>query len=177
MLTRKRFEERIARHQQRLFGYAVAITRDRDRARDLLQDCVVRAASARDRPAAEPAFRAWLFAIMRNLWIDQIRAERRQSQARQTLCDMMSVMPVSLESMAVETFALRQAFERLSHDHREVLALVDISGFSYQEAADLLRVPRGTVMSRISRARETLGKLLADDTPNVFPISGNARKA
>lgn len=177
MLTRTRFEERITRHQQRLYGYAVAITRDHDRARDLLQDCLVRAASARDRPVADPAFRAWLFTIMRNLWIDQIRAERRRSQANETLCDMMPGMPVSLESMTVETFALRQAFERLSHDHREVLALVDISGFSYQEAADLLNVPRGTVMSRISRAREALGKLLTDEAPSVVPFSGTARKA
>ncbi len=177
MLRRTRFEERIARHQQRLYGYAVAITRDRDRARDLLHDCVVRAASARDRPAAEPAFRSWLFTIMRNLWIDQIRAERRWSQAKETLCDMMSSMPASLESMTVEAFALRQAFERLSYDHREVLALVDISGFSYQEAADLLHVPRGTVMSRISRAREALAKLLADDVPSVIAFSGNIRKA
>ncbi|MET3794293.1 RNA polymerase sigma factor [Aquamicrobium terrae] len=168
MLTRTRFETRFARYQQRLYGFAVAMTGDRDRARDLLHDCVLRAASARERPVNEPAFRAWLFTIMRNLWIDQHRAAERQSRMLETLSD---AVPVSLDSMAVESFAVRQAFELLSHDHREVLALVDISGFSYQETADLLGVPRGTVMSRISRARQALAGLLADDSPKVVPLS------
>src|SRR5690606_1440747 len=122
MLTRTRFETRFARYQQRLYGFAVAMTGDRDRARDLLHDCVLRAASARERPVNEPAFRAWLFTIMRNLWIDQHRAAERQSRMLETLSD---AVPVSLDSMAVESFAVRQAFELLSHDHREVLALVD----------------------------------------------------
>ena len=170
MLTRTRFEVRFAPYQQRLYGFAVAMTGDRDRARDLLHDCVVRAAAARDRPVDEPAFRAWLFTIMRNLWIDQLRAEERRSRMTQTLSDVMALMPVSLESVVTEGFAVRQAFELLSHDHREVLALVDISGFSYQEAADLLGVPRGTVMSRISRARQALAGLLADDAPRVVSL-------
>jgi RNA polymerase sigma-70 factor (ECF subfamily) len=177
MLTRTRFEARFAPYQQRLFGFAVAMTGDRDRARDLLHDCVARAAAARERPADEPAFRAWLFTIMRNLWIDQLRAEERRSRAAETLSDAMALMPVSLESMVVETFAVRQAFELLSHDHREVLALVDISGFSYQEAADLLSVPRGTVMSRISRARQALAGLLADDGSNVVPLARKTGQA
>ncbi len=170
MLTRTRFETRLAPYQQRLYGFAVAITGDRDRARDLLHDCVVRAATARDKPVDEPAFRAWLFAIMRNLWIDQLRAEERRSRVAQTLSDAMALVPVSLENVAAESFAVRQAFGLLSHDHREVLALVDISGFSYQEAAALLGVPRGTVMSRISRARQALAGLLADDAPRVVPL-------
>ncbi|WP_315918170.1 RNA polymerase sigma factor [Mesorhizobium sp. SP-1A] len=177
MLTRTRFETRFAPYQQRLFGFAVAMTGDRDRARDLLHDCVARAAAARVRPADEPAFRAWLFTIMRNLWIDQLRAEERRSRAAETLSDAMAPIPVSLESMVVETFAVRQAFELLSHDHREVLALVDISGFSYQEAADLLSVPRGTVMSRISRARQALAGLLADDGSNVVPLARKTGQA
>lgn len=171
MLTGTRFDTRFAPYQQRLYGFAVAMTGDRDRARDLLHDCVVRAAAAPDRPVDEPAFRAWLFTIMRNLWIDQLRAEERRSRMAQTLSDAAAFMPVSLESMVVESFAVRQAFELLSHDHREVLALVDISGFSYQEAADLLSVPRGTVMSRISRARQALAGLLADDGPRVVPLA------
>lgn len=172
-----RFETRFAPYQHRLYGFAVAMTGDRDRARDLLHDCVVRAAAARERPAAESAFRAWLFTIMRNLWIDQLRAEERRSRMAQTLSDAVAFMPTSLESMVVESFAVRQAFDLLSHDHREVLALVDISGFSYQEAADLLSVPRGTVMSRISRARQALAKLLADDGPRIVPLGRKAGQA
>lgn len=175
-LTRSRFETRFAPYQQRLYGYAVAMTRDRDAARDLLHDCVARAVSARDCPADEPAFRAWLFTIMRNQWIDHVRAQRRRDSVEAALYDAMAVEPVSLESTVVNSFAVRQAFDLLSHDHREVLALVDISGFSYHETAALLDIAPGTVMSRVSRARSTLVNLLADKDPTVVPLSRNANK-
>ena len=164
-----RFEERLAPHQDRLFGYAVAISRDRETARDLLHDCIARAMTAKDTPAGEPAFRAWLFTIMRNLWVDQVRAARRRLSFTETLAETPA-MPLALEGVVVEAFAVRQAFGLLSPDHREILALVDISGFSYEEVAGILAVPRGTVMSRVSRARQALARLLSDDgAPQVSP--------
>lgn len=176
MLKRSRFEMRFTPYQQRLYGYAVAMTGDRDSARDLLHDCVARAAAARNWPADEPAFRAWLFTIIRNLWIDQVRARQRRTLVVETLSDAALDMPVALESVVVNAFAVRQAFELLSCDHREVLALVDISGFTYQEAAHLLGVPSGTIMSRISRARQALAKCLADDEPTIVTLSRATRE-
>jgi RNA polymerase sigma-70 factor (ECF subfamily) len=173
---RTAFDERLAPYQNRLFGYAMAMTRDRDRAQDLLHDCVARAMSARDCPRDEAAFRAWLFTIMRNTWIDQLRASRRHELATERLADAIGSEPVALEHVVVNAFAVRQAFARLSHEHRDVLALIDISGFSYQEAADILAVPRGTVMSRVSRARQALAGLLAADDA-VVPFSTLTRKA
>jgi RNA polymerase sigma-70 factor (ECF subfamily) len=152
-------------HSDRLYGYAVALCRDRDGARDLLHDCIARAMATRDRPSDEAAFRAWLFRILRNLWIDRIRADKRRTRIddQWTSVDGQGAPgPVSMESMIVNAFAVRQAFGRLSHDHRDILALVDISGFSYDETARILEIPPGTVMSRVSRARRALAALLSD---------------
>jgi RNA polymerase sigma-70 factor (ECF subfamily) len=169
-IVRSHFERRFQPYHDRLFGYAVALTRDRDRAADLLHECVVRAMAARENPESEAAFRSWLFTILRNIWIDQTRTSRRRAEFEVQHPDELA-QPVSLESVVVNAFAVRQAFERLTQDHREVLALVDISGFSYEETGSILSIPKGTVMSRVSRARRALASLLSDS--NVFAIPSN----
>lgn len=169
-----RFEERFEKYQTRLYSYAVAMTGDRDGARDLLHDCVARAVAARSQPADEPAFRAWLFKIMRHLWIDQVRAMRRRSSIAEVLSDATFDPPVALESVVVNAFAVRQAFELLSSEHREVLALVDIAGFSYEDTANMLGIPRGTVMSRVSRARQALARLLSDHEVSAIQVAGSS---
>lgn len=164
------FDRRFAPLSERLYGYAFALTRDREQAADLFQDCVVRAMSAKDVPDPDRAFRAWLFAIMRNLWIDGVREHQRKSSLHDRMeQDLAHAMPVPLESVIVNQLAVREAFSCLSIEHRDVLALIDIVGFSYEEAAELLSIPRGTVMSRISRARQALFRLLADDRVVAFP--------
>ena len=168
-MSRTAFEKRFAPYHSRLFGYAVALSRDRDLAADLLHECVLRAMAARQAPESEPAFRAWLFTILRNLWIDHLRSGRRRADIEEALLVEGAVTPVSLESVVVNAFAVRQAFALLSLDHRDILALVDISGFSYDEAAAILSVPRGTVMSRVSRARQALARLLSDSVVTQLP--------
>ena len=68
-----RQRKRIETYLGRLFGYAFSLTRNREDSRDLVQDCVLRALSAQSVPGDEPAYRAWLFRILRNLWYDQIK--------------------------------------------------------------------------------------------------------
>lgn len=174
------FDEKLRPISRRLYGYARALTRDNDRADDLYQDTIVKAVSAgRAAPAAERLFRAWMFSIMRNHWIDRLRTERRQPEI-DSLSDeavVESFMPGSLESVLVNQLAVRLAFERLSFQHRDILSLVDIGGFSYEEAAEMLKIPKGTVMSRVSRARQALCHLLADDTVIVHPASFEGRKS
>lgn len=159
---RARVDRRLEPYHARLFAYAVALSRDRDGAQDIFQECVLRALDARSVPEAEPAFRAWLFAILRNIWIDQSRSRRRKAEIEDEFHADLVPQPVSLETVLVDAFAVRQAFARLSVEHREILALVDLSGFSYEEAANLIAVPKGTVMSRVSRARHSLAALLAE---------------
>lgn len=169
-MNRTGFEKRFAPYHSRLFGYAVALSRDRDLAGDLLQECALRAMAARETPASEAAYRAWLFTILRNLWIDHVRMRRRKADMEEAVLADAPAVPVSLESIVVNAFSVRQAFERLSLEHRDVLALIDISGFSYEEAATILSIPRGTVMSRVSRARQALAGLMSDSTLVNLPL-------
>jgi RNA polymerase sigma-70 factor, ECF subfamily len=171
------FHSRFAPLGDRLFGYAFALTRDREQAADLFQDCVVRAMSARSVPEQDRAFRAWLFAILRNLWTDRIRARRRRGEAHARIAEANEVLvPLPPEAVVINQLAVREAFACLSLDHRDVLALIDIAGFSYDEAAELLAVPRGTVMSRVSRARQALFDLLSDDHMPELPANVTALK-
>ncbi|MDE4593717.1 RNA polymerase sigma factor [Sinorhizobium meliloti] len=161
-IMRSRVERRLEPHYARLFAYAVALSRDRDGAQDIFQECIARALDARSVPETEPAFRAWLFTILRNIWIDQSRLRRRRSDLEQEFVTDLVPAPVAPETVLVDAFSVRQAFTRLSTEHREILALVDISGFSYEEVAMMIAVPKGTVMSRVSRARRALASYLGD---------------
>lgn len=164
------FNERLQPCSNRLLGYALALTKDRDGAADLFQDCIVRAMQSANQPSDDRAFRAWLFRIMRNLWIDQLRAKARPVELEpDDTAGGFHQMPMSLEGVVVNRLAVRNAFMALSQTHRDVLALVDIAGFSYEETAELVGVPRGTVMSRVSRGRQSLARLLTDSQIASFP--------
>lgn len=163
----------LQRVKGNLFGYACALTRDSDDAADLFQDSVVRAMSSGSVPGDERAFRTWLFKILRNLWIDRIRSRQRQRKVNSDLETSPESTAGGADDAVVNHLAVRQAFQRLSKSHRDVLALVDIGGFSYEEAAKILDVPRGTVMSRVSRARQALSESLAGS--GVTPMSNSRR--
>lgn len=148
-----------------LAGYAFALCHDRDRAADLVQDAILRAMNALKVPEDEVAFRVWLIRILRNLWIDDVRAaRRREERLRHAADDARATTPLpGSDELVVNRIVIRQAFFALSANHRDVLALVDIAGFSYDEAAQMLDVNRGTIMSRVSRARQELMRRLADE--------------
>jgi RNA polymerase sigma-70 factor (ECF subfamily) len=169
-------EKRLKPYYGRLFGYAISLSQNRDTAHDLFQECMVRALSARSVPEQESAFRAWLFVIMRNLWIDRARSRQRKSTKEDEVANDQAVNPEPLDIALVTGLSVRQAFGRLSVEHREILALVDISGFSYAEAASMLTVPRGTVMSRVSRARRALAALLVEGDVVVLNTSREGRR-
>ena len=159
--------------RQRLFGYAHALCRDTATAEDLYQDAMLRALSARSVPTDPTAFRVWMFRLMRNLWIDRLR----RSDPAFSLSDLPeTAAPASGgEQSVVNRLAVQQAFMALDKIHRDVLALVDIGGFSYDEAAELLDIPKGTVMSRVSRARAALCRLLAEDRQiTALPLARGA---
>lgn len=96
-IMRSRVERRLEPHYARLFAYAVALSRDRDGAQDIFQECIARALDARSVPETEPAFRAWLFAILRNIWIDQSRLRRRRSDLEQEFVTDLVPAPVAPE--------------------------------------------------------------------------------
>ncbi len=141
----------LVEHLPRLRRYARALTGDSGRADDLVQDTLERALAKRDRwqPGSD------------NLFVSQLRARRPQ----ETAMDDAPEAPVSggqLEAMAVRD--IHAALSRLPDEQREVLLLVGLEQFAYAEAAEVLGVPVGTVMSRLARAREKMRRLLAGET-------------
>ena len=166
----------LLQSRRQLFGYACALCADTASAEDLYQDTMVRAMSAASVPDDPTAYRVWLFRILRNLWIDRLRAAGRLPDVDDgTEVDQMPSGQGG--DQVVNALAVRQAFGRLSKAHRDILALVDICGFSYADAAQMLDTPTGTIMSRISRARAALAARMDEDrTVVALPLHRAARR-
>ena len=136
--------------------YARALTRNADRADDLVQDCLERAIRKRRLWLPTGPLRSWLFRILLNLYRNEIRQGRRRGEH----------MP--LDAMVVEPSApapqpgrlalaeMARAIDLLPEEQREALLLVVLEGMTYAEAAGVLGIPDGTLMSRLSRARAAL---------------------
>jgi RNA polymerase sigma-70 factor (ECF subfamily) len=169
-------EKHLHRLWSRLYGYAVTLTGNAEQARELMQDVAVKALAARRVPSADRAVRAWLFTIVRNAWIDRLRSERRHvlgtSGESAGEGSLQSVWRFD-ESFVAE-ITVRQALGRIDPIYRDIIALVDIAGFGYAEAADIARIPVGTVMSRISRGRAALLDVIAET--NLRPLASKRRR-
>jgi len=161
----------IEANVDRLYGYAFSLTRDAEEARDLVQDCFVKALESARQPDEPAALRAWLFRILRNAWIDCCR-----KQGREVLIDEFDDIPAesdpewSGDRRIVDIIMVRIAMAKLPLAQREIITLVDFVGCSYADAASVLQIPEGTVMSRLSRARRALLSLVAEEE-TVTPIT------
>ncbi|WP_078118179.1 RNA polymerase sigma factor [Thiosocius teredinicola] len=144
--------------------YARALTGTQDEADDLVQDCLARAWSRMHMWQPGSDLRKWLFAIMHNLYVNNVRRSARTPQAV-PLDDVAASLPQ--RDQAADSLHLRDlesAFAKLSPDQKQVLLLVSLEGLSYSEVALMLDVPLGTVMSRLHRARQKLRELLGFDS-------------
>ena len=161
---------RIEAYLERLYGFAYALTQDRDAARDLVQELALRALDAGRAPRDEPAYRAWLFRIMRNAFIDKYRRSGKEVGLDPDFDDTDDAEAGWCgDRRIIDVLTVRFAVAKLPSAQREIIALVDFSGLSYQEASEVLGVAQGTVMSRVSRARKALLAVMEAD--NVTPIS------
>ncbi len=163
-------KHRLDRHHRVLLSYANALAGDPELARDLAQECAVRALRAKTVPREEPAYKAWLFTILRNLWLDHLRKTLRRNEVLIEDADEVAPARIEAEAVVVNVVAVRIAFEQLSAHHRDVLSLVDVGGFSYLETAEVLGISIGTVMSRVSRARGALASLLSQNNVVDLPV-------
>lgn len=135
--------------------YARGLTSDGARADDLVQDTLERAWAKFSLWQRRGEVRAWMFGIMHNLFID--RARQQRGQLEDSVGDELPEVPErAAQSDRLELRDLDRLLQRLPAEHREVLLLVGVEELSYQEVAAVLGVPIGTVMSRLSRARERL---------------------
>ncbi|MEO1138096.1 MAG: RNA polymerase sigma factor [Pseudomonadota bacterium] len=145
-----------------LRAYAISICASRDNAEDLVHDAIERGLRADSRPARIEELRPWMFRVMRNLHFDELRKRRVR---REYLAAERRLSKEAGTSDAAKDVLIRMAFQKLPPETREVLCLVDIMGLKYAEAADVMNVPTGTVMSRISRARKALLALVEGTAP------------
>lgn len=140
--------------------FASSLTGNRHDADDLLQSTVERVLT---REVPEDAdLPKWMFRVLRNLWIDEIRQRDVRAKAAERP-ELRDEQIVAGEAVVLGELTLREverAMAELPAEQREVISLVSVEGFTYQEAADVLNVPIGTVMSRLARARAGLTKRL-----------------
>lgn len=143
-------------------AYARSICFKREDADDLVQDAMLRALKASCQPGSIRELRPWLFRVIRNLYNDELRKRRVRRayfQHEQLSCDNIA------NSHDLERDVItRQVFNQLPPDLREVLFLIDVVELKYIEAAKIMNVPHGTVMSRISRARRIMFERLGGDS-------------
>lgn len=145
--------------------YAMSLCRSPDRADDLVQITAERAIRARDNHDPSTRLEPWLFRILRNAWIDEGRRDRTRG-VQVPIEDQQQLVGPDGGQVAENRLMLQQtaeALNTLSQEQREALILVCMQGMSYQETADILDIPIGTVMSRLARGRKVLmGKLGGD---------------
>lgn len=160
------FSARVQELIPRLRRYARALTGERAAADDLVQDTLERAWNKLHLWRHGSDLRAWLFTIMHNVHVNQIRS--RASALTVPLDDDIADAPVrATQSDMLEVRDIDAALRRLSLEQREVVLLVALERMSYSESAKTLGIPIGTVMSRLARARERLRVMLADESPGA----------
>lgn len=146
----------------RLRAYAQVLTKNSDDADDLVQTAVERALSRIELYEPGTNFKAWMFTILRNCYFTEMRKRSRRPDTVDPM-DHESAMSVRAEQqIGLEVRDFSRAFVQLSEMDRTVLVLIGAEGMSYQEAADILGTPIGTVRSRLSRARTRLKDLLEE---------------
>jgi len=154
------YELRIEQHIPRLRRYARALTGERTAADDLVQDTLERAWVKLRlwRPGSD--LRAWLFTVMHNVYVNQVRARASQPPMAHDE-EALNVPDRARQTDMLEVRDLDIVLKKLPEEQRAVLLLVALEQLTYEETARVLGIPIGTVMSRLSRARERLRLLMA----------------
>jgi RNA polymerase sigma-70 factor (ECF subfamily) len=153
-LERSDFAQKVEAELPGLRRYAAALLRSQPDIDDLVQETVTRAFDKRALWQPGTNLRAWLFTMMHNLRVNDARRSRRDGFTVPIEAASLSLPSTQLDSLILRD--LRRAIADLEEGHRAVLLLVGLEGMSYEEVADLLRLPLGTVRSRLSRARSRL---------------------
>lgn len=155
----------------RLRRFALAITRSATESDDLVQSAVERALGSWQRRPPDMQIDSWMFKIVQNLWIDERRRHRNRYAAAapdETMCgeDGRTVTAGRLDLAEVCA-----AMAGLPEQQQAVLGLIVIDGMSYAQAADVLSIPVGTVMSRLARARAALARRYLGETDQGAPLA------
>jgi RNA polymerase sigma-70 factor (ECF subfamily) len=158
----------FAEYLDGLYGYAMVLSRNAAEAEDLVQETCLRALRSIDGLRTEDSAKGWLFTILRNIWLNQLRHRRTAPDVVELDADGSEPHepadpaqdPHSDYVTKLERGQVRTAIEQLPVESREIIILREYEELSYQEIAAVLDCPLGTVMSRLARARSRLRELL-----------------
>jgi RNA polymerase sigma factor (sigma-70 family) len=156
--------------------YAHGLMRDRATADDLVQDCLERAISRWHQRREENDPRSWMFTILHNLAINRMRQKHRRGPhipLEDADEDSVALEPPQEDELRHDD--LMRALDCLPEDQRAILLLVSVEDLSYAEAAKVLKIPIGTVMSRLARARERLRRALEGEPKGVAALGAHLR--
>ncbi len=161
------FSRRLQEEIPALRRYARFLARDADWADDLVQDSLERAIAKRRLWHKPESLRPWLFALLRNVHLNQVRRQARRPA--EVPLDQMFPQAGRSEGQTntVMVGQIMAALDSLEAEQREILVLVAVEGLHYKEVAMVLGLPMGTVMSRLSRGRERLRRTLAGESPTT----------
>lgn len=148
-------------HIPRLRRYARALVGDRYAADDLVQDTLERAWNKLHLWRQGSDMRAWLFAIMHNVFVNQARSRRQEIERNMEELPLIAVR--ATQGQNLELIDMERALQALPEDQREVILLVAVEQLTYEETSRALSVPIGTVMSRLSRGRERLRQITSGE--------------
>ena len=150
-----------------LRAFAVSLSKNADRADDLVQETLVKAWDKQSSFQPGTNLKAWLFTILRNEFYSQMRKRGREVQDSDgAMTGRLAVHPSQNGAMDLDDF--KKALQLLPEDQREAVILIGASGFSYEEAAEICQCAVGTIKSRVSRARLKLAELLNIDGEGEF---------
>lgn len=151
--------EQIVELLPRLRRFARNLTRNPHDADDVVQIGIERALARLEQWKPDSRLESWMFAIVRNAWIDEMRSRSRREQpvAPEELADHPAG---ETAAASVDAMSIQAAMARLPEEQRSAVSLVLIEGLSYKEAAEVMGVPIGTLTSRLARGREALGAML-----------------
>jgi RNA polymerase sigma-70 factor (ECF subfamily) len=163
------FRRQIEQEVPRLRRYARALTRDIGQADDLVQSCLVRALAKEHLWQPGSNLRVWLFTVLHNLHINRVRRLMRE-QDNAIVASASLALAQSEPSARLDLLDVEQAIKKLPEVQRRVILLIGLEGMRYDEAAQILGVPIGTVRSRIARARQMLRELLERNIDGAAPF-------
>lgn len=179
-------KELIENNLDKIFGYALFITGNREKALDLMQDTVITVLTKQNLYKEESHFRSWIFRILKNNYLniikkEQVRKEINFSDASPDSNDepvyLLKDKGKCYISDPILKSRISEVIASLALEYREVVVLVEIDQLSYEEAAKVLDVPVGTVMSRLHRGRLQLRKMLKKEAGELRIITKKVKNA
>ena len=163
-------QERMIEFLPRLRRFAYTLTGDLDKADDLVQDTCERALERSHQWKPGTKLDSWMYRIAQNVWLDQYRARRvrREQTGLEEAEEFAGEDGRSVTESRLTLAAVNEGIGRLPADQQVLIAMVCVEGLSYKEAASILEIPIGTVMSRLARARQALyAAITGEPAPQV----------